>query len=74
MLAKTFVVNEKVRRGQVAIPRDVREVLGVTNGDEITFVVEGDTVRIVNSAFDAMQMLQKEMDGEAADYPNHGCK
>ena len=66
MLANTFVDNAKVMaKGQVTIPKDIRKVLGVASGDRITFVVEGNTVRIVNSAVYAMQVLQKEMVGEA---------
>lgn len=66
MLANTFVDNAKVMaKGQVTIPKDVREVLGVANGDRITFIVEGNMVRIVNSAVYAMQVFQKEMAGEA---------
>ncbi|MDC7291436.1 AbrB/MazE/SpoVT family DNA-binding domain-containing protein [Blautia schinkii] len=66
MLAKTFVDNAKVMaKGQVTIPKDIREVLGVASGDRITFIVEGNTVRIVNSAVYAMQVLQREMAGEA---------
>lgn len=66
MLANAFVDNAKVMaKGQVTIPKDVREVLGVTSGDRISFIVEGGTVRIVNSAVYAMQMLQREMAGEA---------
>ena len=66
MLANTFVDNAKVMaKGQVTIPKDIREVLGVESGDRITFIVEGNTVRIVNSAVYAMQVLQKEMAGEA---------
>ncbi len=66
MLAKAFVDNAKVMaKGQVTIPKDVREVLGVATGDRVTFVVEGNTVRIVNSAVYTMQMLQQEMAGEA---------
>lgn len=66
MLAKAFVDNAKVMsKGQVTIPKDVREVLGVASGDRVTFVVEGNTVRIVNSAVYAMQILQQEMAGEA---------
>ena len=52
-------------KGQVTIPKDIREVLGVASGDRITFIVEGNTVRIVNSAVYAMQVLQQEMAGEA---------
>lgn len=66
MLANTFVDNAKVMaKGQVTIPKDVREVLGVTSGDRISFIVEDNTVRIVNSAIYAMQMLQNAMAGEA---------
>lgn len=66
MLANAFVDNAKVMaKGQVTIPKEVREVLGVTSGDRVSFIVEGNTVRIVNSAVYAMQMLQMEMAGEA---------
>ena len=62
MLANTFVDNAKVMaKGQVTIPKDIRDVLGVSSGDRITFIVEGNTVRIVNSAIYAMQVLQQEM-------------
>ncbi len=67
MSANAFVDNAKVMaKGQVTIPKDVRAVLGVASGDRISFIVEGNTVRIVNSAVYAMQMLQSEMAGEAA--------
>ena len=68
MQANVFVDNAKVMaKGQVTIPKDVREILGVDSGDRVSFIVEGGTVRIVNSAVYAMQLLQKEMAGEAAD-------
>lgn len=66
MDANVFVDNAKVMaKGQVTIPKDVREVLGVTSGDRISFIVEKDTVRIVNSAVYAMQVLQQEMKKDA---------
>lgn len=66
MLTNAFVDSAKVMaKGQITIPKDVRKVLGVTSGDRISFIVEGNTVRIVNSAVYAMQMLQNEMIGEA---------
>lgn len=62
----TFIDNAKVMsKGQITIPKDIREVLGVSNGDRVTFIVEGNTVRIVNSAIYAMQMLQNDMRGIA---------
>ncbi len=61
-----FIDSAKVMaKGQVTIPKDVRKTLGVSNGDRISFIVEGNTVRIVNSAVYAMQVLQQEMAGEA---------
>ena len=66
MNSNTFVDNAKVMsKGQVTIPKDVRDVLGVSNGDRVSFIVEGNNVRIVNSAIYAMQILQAEMAGEA---------
>lgn len=66
MVASTFIKNAKVMaKGQVTIPKDVREILGVSSGDRVTFVVENGSVRIINSAIYAMQMLQAQMDGEA---------
>jgi len=66
MLAHTFIDTAKVMaKGQVTIPKDIRKILGVASGDRISFIVEGSTVRIVNSAVYAMQLLQAEMAGEA---------
>ena len=67
MLAANFIDNAKVMsKGQVTIPKDVRDVLGIESGDRVTFVVENGTVRIVNSAIYAMQMLQNSLEGEKA--------
>ena len=66
MSANAFIDNAKVMsKGQITTPKDVRTVLGVSNGDRVTFIVEGNIVRLVNSAVYAMQVLQDEMAGEA---------
>lgn len=66
MAANVFVDHAKVMaKGQITIPKDVREVLGVASGDRVSFIVEDSSVRIVNSAVYAMQVLQNEMSGEA---------
>ena len=63
MYVDTFVDNAKVMaKGQVTIPKDIRAILGVNSGDRITFIVEGNSVRMVNSAVYAMQ---QDMQGEA---------
>ena len=64
MLTGTFADSAKVMaKGQITIPKDVREVLGVESGDRVTFIVESGSVRLVNSAVYAMQMLRLEMAG-----------
>lgn len=62
----TFTDSAKVMaKGKITIPKAVRDILGISSGDRVTFVVEGKTVRMVNSVLYAMQKLQNEMDGEA---------
>ena len=66
MFSNAFIDNAKVMaKGQITIPKDVRDVLGVSNGDRVTFIVEGKSVRLVNSTVYAMQMLQQELSQEA---------
>lgn len=66
MIANAFIDNAKVMsKGQVTIPKDVREILGISSGDRITFVVENGNVRLINSAVYAMQLLQAQMANEA---------
>ena len=62
----TFVNDARVMsKGQVTIPKNVRAVLGVESGDRVTFLVEGNSVRIINSAVYALMRLQKQTQGEA---------
>ena len=66
MVNNTFIDNAKVMsKGQVTIPKDIREILGVSCGDRITFIVENGSVRLINSAVYAMQILQAQMTDEA---------
>ena len=66
MTSNTFIDNAKVMaKEQITIPKDVREILGISNGDRVTFVVENGNVRLINSAVYAMQILQSKMVGEA---------
>lgn len=68
MVTDNFIDNAKVMsKGQVTIPKDVRNVLGIESGDRITFIVENGNVRIVNSAIYAMQILQKDLEGKASE-------
>ena len=58
MLTDTFIENAKVgKNGQVTISQSIREILGVSNGDRITFIVENRSVRLINSA---VYMIQRK--------------
>ena len=66
MAATVFADNAKVMsKNQVTIPPDVRAALGVSTGDEATFTVEGNVVRVASAASYAMQVLQSQMAGAA---------
>jgi len=66
VINNTFIDNAKIMsKGQVTIPKDIREILGVSCGDRVTFIVENGNVRLINSAVYAMQILQAQMAGEA---------
>ena len=67
MAVRVFTKNATISsKGQLTIPKEIRKVLGVENGEKVTFVVVGDEVKIVNAATYAMKVLQTEMIGEAA--------
>lgn len=40
-------------------------ILGVSSGDRLSFIVDGNEVRVVNSAQYAMSVIQDEMEGAA---------
>ena len=61
-----FVDNAKVMaKGQITLPKDVRNMLRVGSGDRVTLVCEGDKVIMMNAAIYAMKMFQAGMTGEA---------
>jgi len=65
-MAQKFVDSAKVMaKGQINIPKDVRVALSVGAGDRVTFLIDGNDVRIINSALYAMEILQNQMVGEA---------
>ena len=51
--------------GQITLPKDIREALGVQTGDRVTLICKDDQVIMMNSAVYAMKMLQTAMAGEA---------
>jgi AbrB family looped-hinge helix DNA binding protein len=65
-MQNVLVDNAKVMaKGQITLPKDIREALGVGTGDRVTLIRRDDQVIMMNSAIYAMKMLQQAMDGEA---------
>ncbi len=52
-------------KGQVTIPKKIRNCLGITTGDRVTFIIDGNSARLVNSAVYALERFQEQMKGEA---------
>jgi len=60
-----MIDNAKVMsKGQVTIPRQIRNMLNVAEGDRVTFICEGDYAIVMNANVYAMRTLQKAMRGE----------
>ena len=60
-----IVENAKVMsKGQITLPKDIRDRIGVGEGDRVTLVCEGDRVILMNAAIYAMRVLQEGMKGE----------
>jgi AbrB family looped-hinge helix DNA binding protein len=65
-MENVLVDNAKVMaKGQITLPKDIRETLGVRTGDRVTLIGKDDQVIMMNSAVYAMKMLQTAMAGEA---------
>ena len=65
-MSEAAIVNDArvMAKGQVTIPKNIRNILGINTGDRVTFGVEDGTVRVVNSAIYALQRFQAQMKGE----------
>jgi AbrB family looped-hinge helix DNA binding protein len=60
-----MIDNAKVMsKGQVTIPKDIRSLLKITEGDRVTFICENDYAIVMNANIYAMRTLQKELAGE----------
>ena len=67
-MTETVLVNDAkvMSKGQVTIPKNIREALGVETGDRVTFIQENGQIIVMNSAIYAMKKFQKQMEGQAA--------
>ena len=66
MSLNTFTDSARISpQGALTLPKDVCDALGVGAGGRVSFVVQGSSVQIVNTAVYAMNVIQDEMEGEA---------
>lgn len=62
----SYIKQAKVMsKGQIIIPQEICKLLGLKNGDKVSFIVNGDQVMLANSSICALKLLQTEMKGEA---------
>ena len=52
-------------KGQVTIPKVIRDLLDLKEGSKILFIQKGNEVVICNSAMLALEKIQNSFDGEA---------
>lgn len=66
-MSNTVLINDAkvMSKGQVTIPKNIRDILGVSTGDRVTFIVEDGVVKVVNSAVYAIKKFQEQMAGQA---------
>lgn len=65
-MANVIVENAKVMsKGQITLPKDIREALKLGTGDRVTLIYENNQVILMNAAVYAMEALQNGLKGEA---------
>lgn len=65
-MATPIVEGAKVMsKGQITLPKDIREKLRVAEGDRVVLIWDDDRVIMMNPALYAMRMLQKGLEGAA---------
>ena len=52
-------------KGQITIPKAIRELLDLKEGSKILFIKKGNDIVIQNSAMVALEKIQDAFDGEA---------
>ncbi len=65
-MQNVVVDNAKIMaKGQITLPKDIRDALGLKTGDRVTLISKDDQVIMMNSSVYALKILQSSMQGEA---------
>ena len=52
-------------KGQITIPKEIREKLGIKTGDKILFIEDSGRIYLMNSSMNALHEAQMAFKGEA---------
>ena len=52
-------------KGQITIPKEIREKLGIKTGDKILFIEDSGRIYLMNSSMNALREAQMAFKGEA---------
>jgi len=58
-------VAKVMSKGQITLPKDIRQKLSVDTGDRVALIWDQDRVVMMNPALYAMRVLQADMAGQA---------
>jgi len=65
-MGSVIVESAKVMaKGQITLPKDIRDKLNVGAGDRVVLIWDGDRLVMLNPAVYAMQTLQRHMEDDA---------
>ena len=59
-----FETAKVMAKGQITLPVDIRKNMKLSTGDRVILVYENNRVTMMNPALYAIEILQKEMEGE----------
>ncbi len=66
LFMNSFIEQAKVMpKGQITIPKEIRDLLNLKVGDRVSFIVDGQNVIFANSSVCALKLIQNAMEGEA---------
>ncbi|MDR1264045.1 MAG: AbrB/MazE/SpoVT family DNA-binding domain-containing protein [Propionibacteriaceae bacterium] len=60
-------VAKVMPKGQITLPKDIRQKLSLDTGDRVALIWDQDRVVMMNPAVYAMRMLQRDLEGAAAE-------
>lgn len=65
-MTASIVEGAKVMsKGQITLPKDIRDKLGVVAGDRLVLVWDGERVVLMNAAIFALREVQEALEGAA---------